>query len=185
MTHVQGTVIVNFNKISQASIIPFLLLSQRPVTMLWIGLSPSFRWFAYSFRALIKCLHKPCGTACALNTSACLAVAPVSTTSNLLGAFHSYFLHSLRTTNCSASSFCCCCLLLTSRPTKKLLKRKAIAMWEKILQSDTSLSSAWRDDTPQEICAPQHNSLYDAQSSRLIFCHVIFRRPTPSRLLQD
>ena len=35
----------------------------------------------------------------------------------------------------------------------------------------TSLSSGWRDDTPPEICALQHNSLYDVYSSSLIFCH--------------
>ena len=49
---------------------PFLLLSQRPVTIHWIGLSPSFCWFACSLSALIKFSHRPCGTACALNTLA-------------------------------------------------------------------------------------------------------------------
>ena len=52
-------------------------------------------------------------------------------------------------------------------------------MWAQIRQSDTSLSSHWRDDTPQEICALQQNSLFDAQSTRLIFCHF-FKGPTYS-----
>ena len=50
---------------------------------------------------------------------------------------------------------------------------------------DTSLSSGWRDDTPQEICALQHNSLYDVRASRFIFCHFFkgfaysFEGPNP------
>ena len=44
-------------------------------------------------------------------------------------------------------------------------------MWAQIRQSDTSLSSGWRGDAPQEIRALQHNSLHDVQSSRFIFCH--------------
>ena len=45
-------------------------------------------------------------------------------------------------------------------------------MWAQIRQSNTSLSSGWRDDTPQEICALKHDSLYNAQASRFILCHV-------------
>ena len=49
-------------------------------------------------------------------------------------------------------------------------------MWAQIKQSNNSLSSSWRNDALQIICTFQHNSLYDAQSSRVIFCHF-FQRP--------
>ena len=52
-----------------------------------------------------------------------------------------------------------------------VLPKKTVAMWAQIRQSDTSLSSGWRDDTPQEIRALQHKSLCNVQASRFIFCH--------------
>ena len=58
------------SKFLKPSIIPFLLLSQRREKILWIGLSPSFCWFANNLGALIKFSHRPCGTAWALKTFA-------------------------------------------------------------------------------------------------------------------
>ena len=56
-------------------------------------------------------------------------------------------------------------------PPNVVLQRKPVTMWAQIRQSDISLSSGWREDTPQEICALQHNSLHDAQASHFILCH--------------
>ena len=57
MAHVQGTVIVHFNKVPQALQKNVRLLSQRPVTTLWIGPSPSFCWFAQLERAYRSSVH--------------------------------------------------------------------------------------------------------------------------------
>ena len=70
---------------------PLLLLSCRPVTILLIGLSPSFFWFAKNLSALTRLSHKPNGAACVLNTFASLAFTPSCTTSILLGALRSYW----------------------------------------------------------------------------------------------
>ena len=63
-------------------------------------------------------------------------------------------------------------LLPSSNPPHVVLQGKTVAIWATIQHRDTSLSSRWRNDAPQEICTLQHNSLYDAQSTRLIFCHL-------------
>ena len=52
-----------------------------------------------------------------------------------------------------------------------VLQRKAVVMWAQTTTDDTSLSSGWRDDTPQEIRALQHTSLNNVHASRFIFCH--------------
>ena len=96
MAHTQGAMIVNFKKVSQALHNSFSAaftnaFHHLSVTVLLIGLAPSFCWFASSSSALIMYTHRPCGAACALITFAGLALAPVCTTSNLLGALHLYF----------------------------------------------------------------------------------------------
>ena len=82
-------------------------------------------------------------------------------------------------------------VLPSSRYTPKVvLQKKTVAMLANVRQSDTSLSSGWRDDTSQEICALQHNSLYDVLSFPLHFLPlfqrplVLFGKPIPSHLFQ-
>ena len=55
LAHFQGTVIINFNKVSQALRNTFSVSFTQAVTILCIGLSPSFCWFASNLSALIKC----------------------------------------------------------------------------------------------------------------------------------
>ena len=104
-------------KLLSPSTMPLLLLSCKPVTMLCLGLSPSFCCFAKSFSALIRLSHRPIGAACAPKTFASVAWAPSCATSILVGALHSYWPpqaahHHLQ------SSFCCYRLRVPSRPTK-------------------------------------------------------------------
>ena len=70
---------------------PLLLLSCKPVTMLRTGLSPSFCWFAMSISAVIRLSHSPNDAASALKTFPLSAVAPICTTTILVCALHSYW----------------------------------------------------------------------------------------------
>ncbi len=72
------------------------------------------------------------------------------------------FLHRLRAT---------AVLLCNRNPPNIALQKKTVTMRASVRQSDTSLSSGWRDDSPQKICTLQHDSLYNAQASRFIFCN--------------
>ena len=48
-----------------------------------------------------------------------------------------------------------------------VLQRKTVAIWAQIRHRGTSLFSGWRDNTPQEICTLQHNSLFNLPASSL------------------
>ena len=72
------------------SMMPFRLFSCKPVTMLSIGLSPSFCWFASGFRAVTRLSYSSSGAACALKTFASFALVLSCMTSILLGARQSY-----------------------------------------------------------------------------------------------
>ena len=78
-------------KFLSTSMMPLRLFPCKPVTMLSIGQSPSFCWFASCFSALTRSSHSPSGAACALKTFASFALALSCITSILLGALHSYW----------------------------------------------------------------------------------------------
>ena len=112
--HVHRTMIVGLSP----SMMLLLLLSQRPVRMLGIGLSPSFCWIARSFSALIR-LSQP--------QRRCVRVEHLRFIGIGTELHHQYPVgripfvvasHKLHTTSCNASSFCCCRLRVLSIPAK-------------------------------------------------------------------
>ena len=83
-------------------------------------------------------------------------------------------LHKPHTTSCSASSFCCYHRRALKKPTKYGSPRgNCCAMWANIRQSDSSHSTDWRDDPPQEVRALPQNFLHHAQTSNFILWHLL------------
>ena len=117
--------------------------------MLWTGLSPSFCWLASSLTALIKFsrtlrhrLFAPPATCWALSN------------------------HNFSPQTAHHQPQCFFPAETRSPP------RENCFSWAQVRHSDTSLSSRWRNDASQVVRTLQHNSLYGAQSTRLIFCHL-------------
>ena len=77
ITHIHRTM-----NLPGPSMVPLLLLSCKPVTMLWIGPFPSFCRFARRLSASIKLRFEDL---------ALFEFAPICTTTILLGALHSYW----------------------------------------------------------------------------------------------
>ena len=124
--------------------------------MLWTGLSPSFCWLATSLSALIKFFTQ--------TLRYCMRFENLGLTGTFACLHHQ---------------------LQCFFPPNVVLQEKAVAMRAQIRQSNTSLSSGWRDDAPQVTCSFQHNSSCDAQ---IFLPHlsplsrrppVFFQRPIP------
>ena len=88
--------------------------------------------------ALIRFSQSPCGIACALKTFASSSFVPICTTRSQLGALHSYLSPQI---------------LSNRYPPKTFLQRKTVAMQADVRQCNSSTSTNWRNDSPQEVRA--------------------------------
>ena len=141
-------------------------VSFKTVIMLWIGLSPSFCWFASGLSALDQvftqtlryrmrfehlCLtgtvtglyhHKPVG---------CSPVIPFST-------------------DCTPPT---AVLLSSWDKPNVVLQGETVAMWAQIRQCNSSPSADWRNDSPQEVRAFSQHFSYNTQTSSFFFYHLL------------
>ena len=164
--HVQGTVIINLNKVSQAlhnffsasftkacyntldwAITIFLLVHRK--------LERIDQVFTQTLRSRLRFKNL-----CLTGTDTCLYHQQPVGRSPII-----FF-----STDCAPPA----AVLLSGRYTPNIILKKQLQCEHKYDRvappCDTSLPPDLRDETPQEICAPQHNSLYKAQPSRLVFC---------------
>ena len=75
------------------------------------------------------------------------------------------FLHTSRTTNC--------CALFPRDPPDAVFQGETAAVQTQVGHRDSSLSSNWRDDTPQVVRASGHDFLHNVQLSSFVLCHLL------------
>ena len=116
------------------------------------ALNRCFCWFASSVSALIRLSYSSNGAACALNTFASLALAPICTTNFLFGALHSYWPPQAAHHQLQCFFLSVVAIAVSRRhPPYAATEREAAAMRADTGQGHASHTRHRRDNPPQEV----------------------------------